>query len=128
MFLARTAADYFREFVSTYSPKQGPPLLTLDNYISAWLHSGQAARVCIGNFAVYLQTVILIIAEWERDPHFLDFHNEDGTTTTRTVEHAFETTALASAPEHDWIDSEQFAYQTYLAHAPGQRETESGEY
>ncbi|MGH3900382.1 MAG: hypothetical protein ACRDTA_19490 [Pseudonocardiaceae bacterium] len=120
MFLAPTGVGSFRDFVRRYSPNLSrhfsssphpPPFSSLSHYIAAWLQSGEAPKECVGSFSIYLQTVILIIIEWQRDPHLLDFRGDDGSVFARQVE------VVDDSPRddhnYDWIDREYFAYFNY---------------
>lgn len=114
MYLSTTTVDSFREFVNDLPPEQTVLFTSLADYINTWLESGEAPRECVGSFAVYLQTIILIIIQWQRDPHLLDYRRGPAIIVPRQVE------VVADTPVHDhdfdWIDREHFAYFNYRAH------------
>jgi hypothetical protein len=74
----------FRDFPVDTSPEHlrkhlGAEPTCLADFIKAWVQSGEGIRACIGDFQVFLITVIAIINDWRTDPGFLDYvTDEDG--------------------------------------------------
>jgi hypothetical protein len=114
MFLARSTVESFHDFVRGLPPHRSERFASLAHYLHEWLQSGEAPRECVGSFTVYLQTVILVIIEWQRNPELLDYHGEDGAVVRRRVDLVDDTPLIAQ--RYDWIDSEYFAYFNYLVH------------
>ncbi len=114
MFLAVSTVGSFREFVRQYPLDKSQRFTSLSHYIHEWLQSGEAPKECVGNFSVYLQTIILIIIEWQRNPQLLDFRGEDGVVVHRRME-VVDDSPLTDR-DYNWIDREYFAYFNYLAH------------
>ncbi len=73
-----------------------------------WVESGNAAYHCVGNYAIYLQTVILTIIEWQKDPYTFFHDNGEGTVTGRHIPHI-----LPEGGCEYWLDPEYFAHMVY---------------
>lgn len=83
MYVAYSARQDFLDFVRSHdvkgmraSSERGNTQL-LQEYLCEWLRCGKGIEVTGADFAIFLQTVILIVQAWLDDPSILNLHYEE---------------------------------------------------
>jgi hypothetical protein len=112
MYLARANCVHFYKWVRDTQPMSGQSAgVTVSDYVYRWLRSTDTdvVRKCTGSFSVYLQTAILIILEWQRQPERLDYQDSDGATHHVLRIDDWSDDDILYQFEHEWLDAERFA-------------------
>jgi hypothetical protein len=117
-----SAAERFFHWVAEYEPtsKKEDPGWTPAQYMMQWLEFGESAvEAVIGDYTVFLQTLVIVTTECHRDPTMLDLVYTDDVGHERRVSRRPCYAPYLNPPmgaRSAWIDQKEFDSLVYERH------------